>query len=164
MFRQKNKYILSGILAILLSISSVSVASAVFQPLPVTPSQPTNNSVSGGNLGNTDPNATQPSPTGSVSGGDLEGGSDPTATKDPKGSTNIIVTNYIDPAIKFLSIGFGLIVVIMIMIGGVQYTTAGSNPQAIAAARKRIGNALFALILFTFMFALLQWLIPGGIF
>ncbi|MEO5627558.1 MAG: pilin [Candidatus Saccharimonadales bacterium] len=66
--------------------------------------------------------------------------------------------------VNFLSAGVGIIVTVMIIIGGIQYVTAGSNPQQVAVAKKRIMNALIALIAYGFMFAFLQWLVPGGIF
>jgi exosortase/archaeosortase len=77
---------------------------------------------------------------------------------------NVIVQKYINPIITFLGIGFGLIVSIMIVIGGIQYITAGSEPQKVAAAKGRIANAIVALFAFAFMYAILQWLVPGGIF
>lgn len=66
--------------------------------------------------------------------------------------------------VNFLSAGIGVVVVIMIIIGGIQYITAGDNPSAVTAAKQRIGNALLALVIFLFTFAFLQWLIPGGVF
>jgi len=66
--------------------------------------------------------------------------------------------------INFMSFGVGIIVVGLIIVGGIQYITSGGVPQKIEAARKRITNAIIALVLFIFMYALLQWLIPGGIF
>ena len=77
---------------------------------------------------------------------------------------NVIVQKYIDPAINFLAIGFGIIVTIMVVIGGLQYITAGSDPQKVAAAKNRIFNAILALVAFAFMYVILQWLVPGGIF
>ncbi len=71
---------------------------------------------------------------------------------------------YINPAIDFLSIGFGLLVIIMIASAGIQYSAAGGDPQKVNNAKKRISNAVLALLLFIFMFALLQWLVPGGLF
>jgi len=79
-------------------------------------------------------------------------------------SNNILVTHYIVPFVKFLGIGFGLIVTIMLVVGGIQYSAAGDSPQAVEAAKKRIRNAIFALILFILMGAILQFLVPGGIF
>lgn len=66
--------------------------------------------------------------------------------------------------INFLGAGVGVTVVIMIMIGGIQYITAGSNPQTVAAAKKKITNAIIALVAFLLLFSFMQWLVPGGIF
>jgi len=66
--------------------------------------------------------------------------------------------------INFMSFGVGIVVVGLIVVGGFQYVTAGGNPQKIEAAKKRIIQAIIALVLFIFMYAILQWLIPGGLF
>ncbi len=66
-------------------------------------------------------------------------------------------------AINFLSVGVGVIVVIMIIIGGIQYSAAGGNPQAVQAAKSKIANAIIALVAYIFLFAFLQWVVPGGI-
>jgi len=58
----------------------------------------------------------------------------------------------------------GVIVVLMVVIGGIQYSTAGSDPQKVAGAKKRISNAVIALVAFIFMWAFLQWIVPGGVF
>lgn len=77
--------------------------------------------------------------------------------------TNPIVKD-IQTIVNFLSIGVGIVVVSMIIVGGIQYSIAGDNPQAVTAAKKRVTNALVALVAFIFSFAFVQWLIPGGIF
>jgi len=71
---------------------------------------------------------------------------------------------YVQLAINILSAAVGVIVVIMVAVGGVQYTASKDNPQQTAAAKERIRNALLALVAYIFMFAFLQWLVPGGIF
>lgn len=48
-----------------------------------------------------------------------------------------------------------------IIVGGIQYELAG-KPQDTERAKKRITNALIALFIFLFIYAFLQWLIPGG--
>lgn len=73
------------------------------------------------------------------------------------------VDKFVNPAIKFLSAGVGIIVTIMIIVAGIQYTTAGSDPQKVSAAKGKITNAVIALVTYIFLFALLQWLWPGGI-
>lgn len=65
--------------------------------------------------------------------------------------------------VNFLSAGVGVVVVGMIMLGGIQYSIAGDNPQKVTDAKKRISNALIALVIYLFIFAFVQWLIPGGI-
>jgi|SRR6185437_4900904 len=70
----------------------------------------------------------------------------------------------IQQVVNFLSAGVGIIVIAVIIIGGIQYTLAGDNPQALTAAKQRITNGLIALAAFFLIFALLQWLIPGGVF
>lgn len=73
------------------------------------------------------------------------------------------IVSYIVLFTRILSGLVGVVVVIMIAVGGLQYSMARDNPQAVAAARGRIINALIALIFYIFSFAILQWLVPGGI-
>ncbi len=58
----------------------------------------------------------------------------------------------------------GVVVVGTIILGGIQFATAGDKAEAVSAAKKRIVNGVLALVVFLFIFAFLQWLIPGGIF
>jgi hypothetical protein len=74
------------------------------------------------------------------------------------------ITDRLSNIANILSAGVGVIIVIMIIVGGIQYTTAGSDPQKVAAAKSKIMNAIIALIAFFFLFAFLQWVVPGGIF
>jgi hypothetical protein len=78
--------------------------------------------------------------------------------------TNNKIVSRIQSIVDFLGAGVAIIVTGMIIVGGIQYTIAGDNPQALTAARKRIIDGLIALVAFLFMFGFLQWLIPGGIF
>jgi hypothetical protein len=70
----------------------------------------------------------------------------------------------INVVVTFLSIGVGIVVVGVIILGGIQYALAGDNAQAVSAAKQRITNGLIALLTFMVTFAFLQWIIPGGIF
>ena len=51
----------------------------------------------------------------------------------------------------------------MIISGGIQYITAGGVPQRLDAARSRIVNAIIALVIFLFLYVILQWFLPGGV-
>jgi hypothetical protein len=76
---------------------------------------------------------------------------------------NPVVTRFND-ILNFFGIGVGVIVVIMVIVGGIQYAAAGSNPQAVAAAKKRILNAIIALVAFMLLYSFMQYLLPGGAF
>ena len=58
----------------------------------------------------------------------------------------------------------GVGAVMMVIIAGLQYTAARDNPQAIQSAKQKITNVLIGLAAFIFLWAFLQWLIPGGVF
>ena len=79
-------------------------------------------------------------------------------------SGNCAPVAYVLLATNILSAVVGLVVVIGIAYGGVQYTMAKDNPQQITAARERIRNAVLAFLVYLFMFSFLQWAVPGGIF
>lgn len=65
---------------------------------------------------------------------------------------------------NLLAVGVGVVVTIMIIVGGIQYASAGPNPAAIQSAKKKIANAILALIAYMFLYAFVQYLVPGGIF
>jgi hypothetical protein len=77
--------------------------------------------------------------------------------------TNSLI-GLIQDVLNFLSIGVGVVVVIMIIIGGIQYSASGGNPNTVQEAKKKIYNAIIALLAYIFLYAILQWLVPGGLF
>lgn len=77
-------------------------------------------------------------------------------------STNPIIV-YLKGIINFMSIGIGLVAAISIVVAGIQWMASRDNPQAIQAAQKRLWNAVIAILLFIFMYAILNFLVPGGL-
>ncbi|CAN5400391.1 hypothetical protein BH10PAT3_BH10PAT3_5520 [soil metagenome] len=77
---------------------------------------------------------------------------------------NCGIIKYLLIFINLLSALVGVVVVGSIIYGGIQYSSAGGDPQKVASAKKRILNALVALIAFIFMYAFLQYIVPGGVF
>lgn len=71
---------------------------------------------------------------------------------------------YLETAINILTTIVGVVIVIMIVVGGIQYSAARDNPQEAASAKHRIYNAVLALVIYLFAFAFLQYIVPGGIF
>lgn len=77
---------------------------------------------------------------------------------------NCGITHLLIIVINVLSTSVAIVVVLVVIIGGIQYSTSAGDPSKAAAAKKRIGNALLALVFFSFMYGFLQWLVPGGLF
>lgn len=74
------------------------------------------------------------------------------------------ILDYLQTGINLVTALAGLAITAAFIMGGIQYSTSGGNPQAAAAAKKRIGNAVMALLALVFLYTFLQWLVPGGIF
>lgn len=77
-------------------------------------------------------------------------------------SEDNVITAYLNGILNFLAGGVGLVVIVMVAAGGVQYMMAGGNPQATQAALKRMTDAIVGLLFFIFLYAILMWVIPGG--
>jgi hypothetical protein len=65
--------------------------------------------------------------------------------------------------IKFMSYGIGLVIVGSLVYAGIQYTGSRGDPNAVAQALKRIQANVFALLLFIFAFAIVNYLVPGAL-
>jgi hypothetical protein len=71
---------------------------------------------------------------------------------------------YINPFInKFLAPLAILAVVIGIIWGAIEYSTAAGDAQKVASGKGKIQKALIGLLGFIFLYALLNWIIPGGL-
>lgn len=75
---------------------------------------------------------------------------------------NFLVERYLIPITRFLAAIVGLVVIISVVIGGIQYSSAGDNPQKISQAKGRILNSMLALLVFFLLYGLLEWIVPGG--
>lgn len=75
-----------------------------------------------------------------------------------------LVKKYITPTITVLAAIFGTVAAISIILGGINFTTSEGDPQKAARAKSRITNTIIATVAFLFLYAFLQFLIPGGIF
>lgn len=75
-----------------------------------------------------------------------------------------LIGKYVNPAIDLLSLVFGVIAAISLVVGGMQYSTSTGDPQKVSLAKRRIINTIIAVVAYLFLFTFLQFLIPGGIF
>ncbi len=65
--------------------------------------------------------------------------------------------------IALLSGLVGVVAVIMIVVAGVLYATAGDKDEQVSKAKTMITNTVIGIILYIFMTLILQFLVPGGI-
>jgi hypothetical protein len=73
------------------------------------------------------------------------------------------IVQWIVFGINIISALVGIGSIIMVIIGGIQYSAAGDNPQAVQAAKKKITNVLIGLATYVSFYAMTNWLIPGGL-
>jgi hypothetical protein len=89
-------------------------------------------------------------------------GNDPAKLKACLEKNPLVTTTQL--IINTLGIGVAVIVTIVVISGGIQYATAGANPQAVGAAKGKIINAILALLMYVLIYSFIQFLVPGGIF
>lgn len=83
--------------------------------------------------------------------------------KEDLRADNCAIIRRLNQFINVLSVLVGIVVTIMIIFGGIQYTAAGEDPGAVAKAKKHISQAILALVGYGLVFAFLQYIIPGGL-
>lgn len=74
-----------------------------------------------------------------------------------------IVKKYVNPLIRLLAALTGILAVVAIIMGGIQIASSAGDPQKAASGRKHIRDAVIGILAFIFLYAFLNWLIPGGI-
>lgn len=75
-----------------------------------------------------------------------------------------LIGKYVNPAITALSALVGVAAVASLIYGGIQYSTSNGDPQNVAQAKDRIVKTLIAFVMYLFLFAFLQFIVPGGVF
>jgi hypothetical protein len=82
---------------------------------------------------------------------------------DPATPAGSCFYNVLQTIINFFTAGIGMVVLINIIIGGIQYITSSGNAGQAAKGRTRIQNSLLGFVAYILMYGVLSWLIPGGI-
>lgn len=140
-------------------------SSTTIAPISTTPLPPTTEPVTTGEAPNEN-NPDAPDPQGPAIERQANTGFEQVDDECNVGNLgqDCAVTDKLSAIANVLSIGVGIIIVIMIIVGGINYSMAGGDPGKVAQAKSRILNAIYALIAYFFLFAFLQWVVPGGIF
>ena len=68
----------------------------------------------------------------------------------------------INDFIAFLSVIVGIACAFGIIIGGIEYSMSGGDPKRAASGKNHITKAVIAVVLFGFLYAFLQFIVPGG--
>jgi hypothetical protein len=131
------------------------------------------------------PLASAPVWASNAPGSEGGGGQDPLINKDDKcpngvriglpifGTANCVTNDknnggaiiaYLKTVLQLLSIAASMVIILMLIVAGIQYITSIGDPGQIKAAKTRVTNAITALVLFLLMYAILSFLVPGGIF
>ena len=66
--------------------------------------------------------------------------------------------------LNVLTFGIGIAATIGMVLAGLQYLTARDNAVQVEKAKMRILQIVIGLVMYAMIWALLQWLIPGGAF
>ena len=74
------------------------------------------------------------------------------------------ITQWIQFFINLLSVVILAGGSVMIAWAGIQYMSARDNAQAVQDAKNKIWNVVYGLLAYFFLYAFLQWLVPGGVF
>lgn len=106
-----------------------------------------------------DPRFAGTAPTGTAASGVEPDCKDPNVSRD-----NCQIVARLLGFINVLSGLVGIVAVVMIAVWGIQYTIARDNPQMVASARLHLLQTVIALISYLFIYAFLQWIVPGGVF
>lgn len=77
---------------------------------------------------------------------------------------NTFIENYINPAIYALSALVGVVAIISFILAGIQYAASADDPGTVTKAKQRMFNTVLGLVAYIFLFAFLNYLIPGGLF
>ena len=77
---------------------------------------------------------------------------------------SIFISRYIRPFILLLSALIMVAAVISIIIAAIQYSSAGDNPSTVSKAKDRIFQTVIGILAYIFLFAFINFLVPGGLF
>jgi hypothetical protein len=98
-----------------------------------------------------------------VTGGQAKPHSCCPKTVKNKTATNCLFGKYLNPVINLFSAAVGVVAVIGIIVGAIQFSSSAGDPQKAANGKNHIRNALFGLLAYILLYTFLQFLVPGGL-
>ncbi|MBP5674989.1 hypothetical protein J6W91_01520 [Candidatus Saccharibacteria bacterium] len=87
-----------------------------------------------------------------------------TAIIDCNSSDSNALFDVLGIGLQIITYGVGSAAVIGVIIAAYQYITARDNPQKVAVAKNRLLQIVIGLVIWVMIWAILQFLLPGGLF
>lgn len=81
-----------------------------------------------------------------------------------KGVENNGIWKLLLTIVNWLTVGVGIIVALGIVLGAIRYITSDGNASQTQQGMSMITNAILGLVLYIFMYAIINFLVPGGLF
>jgi hypothetical protein len=88
---------------------------------------------------------------------------EPSCIEEELNASNCTLIDYLVRGINVLSALAGMAIIGSVIFAGYEYMTARDNSGQISKARMRIVWSITAMALFVFMYALLNFIVPGGV-
>lgn len=85
-------------------------------------------------------------------------------SNDPKKVEETGVWGVLILAINILTAGVGVLALAGLVYGGILYISSGGSPEQVKKARTVFTNVVIGVVAFGGMFALLNFIVPGGVF
>lgn len=85
--------------------------------------------------------------------------SKPVATLENTGVWGLLLM-----VINIMTAGIGVLAVAGIVYGSILYTSAGDSSEKVSKAREVIRNVVIGILAYALMYAVLNFIIPGGLF
>lgn len=74
------------------------------------------------------------------------------------------IDKYVSPFITLLTALVGVLAVISYILAAIQYSSAGDDPGKVNKAKDRAFQTTIGLIGYFFLFAFINYIVPGGLF
>lgn len=96
-----------------------------------------------------------------LSGGDKCPDGKPGFSNNP--ATGGAIMGYLKAFLRLAGMVVGMVIFLMVVVSGVLYQTSLGDPARVKSAKDKLQNALIALVMYFSMFAILNFLVPGGL-
>lgn len=73
------------------------------------------------------------------------------------------ITDMLGGVIQYVGAFAGIVAAGAIVWAGIQYAASQGDPQKVSSAKNRLLNAIIGLVFYVFLYAIIEFLVPGGL-